>query len=175
MTAAAAAKLAELDHAGVMQTALARRDCDEAARCGGRRTDPPAASQPSPWSGLAGGVIGGALAGWAPGTLLGPRDESRAAPFLVLRVGLRNPQSGMNDENQPAKSMPSCRRPSVTSTGRCSTTPCPCLITLQRERRTYGYSCQRFMHQSGECTDEIAMNLTYFGVRPIPATLHAGA
>lgn len=48
----------------------------------------------------------------------------------------------------------------------------PCLITLQRERRTYGYfSCQRFVHQSGECTDEIAMNPTYFGVRPIPATL----
>lgn len=52
-----------------------------------------------------------------------------------------------------------------------STLP-PCLITLQRERRTYGYfSSQRFVHQSGEYTDEIAMNPAYFGVRPIPATL----
>lgn len=47
-----------------------------------------------------------------------------------------------------------------------------CLITLQRERRTYGYfSSQRFVHRSGEQTDEIAMNPSYFGIRSIRETL----
>lgn len=47
-----------------------------------------------------------------------------------------------------------------------------CLITLQRERRTYGYfSSARFVRRSGERTDEIAMNPSYFGVRTIRDTL----
>ncbi|CAM2164597.1 Zinc metalloproteinase Mpr protein [Burkholderia latens] len=48
----------------------------------------------------------------------------------------------------------------------------PCLITLQRERRTYGYfSHGRFVHHSGERTDEIAMNPSYFAIRSIRETL----
>lgn len=47
-----------------------------------------------------------------------------------------------------------------------------CLITLQRERRTYGYfSSARFVRRSGERTDEIAMNPSYFGIRTIRETL----
>lgn len=47
-----------------------------------------------------------------------------------------------------------------------------CLITLQRERRTYGYfSSARFVHHSGEQTDEIAMNPGYFGIRTVRQTL----
>lgn len=48
----------------------------------------------------------------------------------------------------------------------------PCLITLQREKRTYGYfSRGRFGDVSGEVTDEIAMNPSYFAVRPVKETL----
>jgi len=49
----------------------------------------------------------------------------------------------------------------------------PCLITLQRERRTYGYfSHGRFAQtQTGELVDEIAMNPGYFAVCPIEETL----
>lgn len=47
-----------------------------------------------------------------------------------------------------------------------------CLITLQREKRTYGYfSSKRFVNRGGLLTDEIAMNPTYFGVRPVRVTL----
>ncbi|MCD2846534.1 SprT-like domain-containing protein [Pseudomonas aeruginosa] len=47
-----------------------------------------------------------------------------------------------------------------------------CLITLQRERRTYGYfSRARFVRLSGEQVDEIAMNPGYFGIRSIRETL----
>ncbi|KND60576.1 zinc metalloproteinase Mpr protein [Candidatus Burkholderia verschuerenii] len=47
-----------------------------------------------------------------------------------------------------------------------------CLITLQRERRTYGYfSSARFVHHSGQRTDEIAMNPSYFAIRSIRETL----
>ncbi len=47
-----------------------------------------------------------------------------------------------------------------------------CLITLQREKRTYGYFCRdRFVNRGGTMTDEIAMNPSYFGVRSIKATL----
>lgn len=42
-----------------------------------------------------------------------------------------------------------------------------CLITLQREKRTYGYfSPERFVHSKGKRTDEIAMNPAYFSVCP---------
>lgn len=42
-----------------------------------------------------------------------------------------------------------------------------CLITLQREKKTYGYfSSERFVSRDGETTDEIAMNPTYFAVCP---------
>ncbi|HFW1078941.1 TPA: SprT family zinc-dependent metalloprotease [Salmonella enterica subsp. enterica serovar Saintpaul] len=49
----------------------------------------------------------------------------------------------------------------------------PCLITLQREKRTYGYcSFQRFAgRESGQMVDEIAMNPVYFSIRTIKATL----
>ncbi|MGH0004726.1 SprT-like domain-containing protein [Pseudovibrio ascidiaceicola] len=42
----------------------------------------------------------------------------------------------------------------------------PCLITMQREKRTYGYfSSQRFLHRKDEkYCDEIAMNPAYFAV-----------
>ena len=47
-----------------------------------------------------------------------------------------------------------------------------CLITLQRERRTYGYYCRdRFVSRGGTITDEIAMNPAYFGVRSIRKSL----
>lgn len=47
-----------------------------------------------------------------------------------------------------------------------------CIITLQRERRTYGYySRDRFVNRQGDLTDEIAMNPCYFGVRSIKASL----
>ncbi|WP_313397432.1 SprT-like domain-containing protein [Acinetobacter variabilis] len=44
-----------------------------------------------------------------------------------------------------------------------------CLITLQREKHTFGYfSPNRFVSRSeGKFTDEIAMNPSYYGVRPI--------
>ncbi len=49
----------------------------------------------------------------------------------------------------------------------------PCLITLQREKNTYGYYSQnRFVRKSdGKKTDEIALNPRYFGVRTIPESL----
>ncbi|BCX51909.1 MULTISPECIES: SprT-like domain-containing protein [Comamonas] len=47
-----------------------------------------------------------------------------------------------------------------------------CLITLQREKRTFGYfSAARFASLDGSTTDEIAMNPTYFAVVPIIETL----
>lgn len=43
-----------------------------------------------------------------------------------------------------------------------------CLLTLQREKKTYGYfSAKRFVNKSGDTTDEIAMNPSYFAVCPI--------
>lgn len=43
----------------------------------------------------------------------------------------------------------------------------PCLITLQRKKKTYGYfSAERFVHANGTRTDEIAMNPAYFAVYP---------
>ncbi|AFJ90364.1 Zinc metalloproteinase Mpr protein (plasmid) [Burkholderia sp. KJ006] len=43
-----------------------------------------------------------------------------------------------------------------------------CLITLQREKRAYGYfSAERFANRNGEKVDEIAMNPTYFAVVPL--------
>lgn len=44
-----------------------------------------------------------------------------------------------------------------------------CLITLQREKRTYGYfSSRRFIHREGErLTDEIAINPSFFAVIPM--------
>lgn len=44
----------------------------------------------------------------------------------------------------------------------------PCLLTLQREKRTEGYfSLKRFVHRDGQTyTDEIALNPTYFSVVP---------
>lgn len=42
-----------------------------------------------------------------------------------------------------------------------------CLITLQREKQTYGYfSAERFVNRDGGTTDEIAMNPAYFAVCP---------
>ncbi|WP_299496409.1 SprT-like domain-containing protein [uncultured Shewanella sp.] len=42
-----------------------------------------------------------------------------------------------------------------------------CLITLQREKRTYGYfSPERFINREGNKTDEIAMNPAYFAICP---------
>ncbi|CAH2802842.1 MAG: zinc metalloproteinase Mpr protein [uncultured Paraburkholderia sp.] len=47
-----------------------------------------------------------------------------------------------------------------------------CLITLQRERRTFGYfSGVRFVRRSGERTDEIATNPSYFAIRSVRDTL----
>lgn len=45
----------------------------------------------------------------------------------------------------------------------------PCLITMQREKRTYGYfSSRRFVHRDDRTqTDEIAMNPAYFAVVPL--------
>ncbi|HGC8067000.1 TPA: SprT-like domain-containing protein [Yersinia enterocolitica] len=44
-----------------------------------------------------------------------------------------------------------------------------CLITMQREKRTYGYfSSRRFINrQDKSTTDEIALNPSYFGVIPL--------
>lgn len=43
-----------------------------------------------------------------------------------------------------------------------------CLITLQREKKSYGYfSAERFGNRDGEKTDEIALNPTYFAVVPL--------
>lgn len=43
----------------------------------------------------------------------------------------------------------------------------PCLLTLQREKRTYGYfSRRRFGSLDGATTDEIALNPEYFAVVP---------
>ena len=48
----------------------------------------------------------------------------------------------------------------------------PCLITLQRKKRTMGYfSKARFVNHAGDTTDEIAMNPTYFATDPIEETL----
>lgn len=48
-----------------------------------------------------------------------------------------------------------------------------CIITLQRERRTFGYySDERFVNRGeGGVVDEIAMNPSYFSIRPIEHTL----
>lgn len=47
-----------------------------------------------------------------------------------------------------------------------------CLITLQREKRSYGYfSSKRFSNAAGMFTDEIAMNPTYFAVVPLVETM----
>lgn len=44
----------------------------------------------------------------------------------------------------------------------------PCLITFQREKRTFGYfSTKRFVTATGETTDEIAMNPAFFAVSPV--------
>lgn len=45
----------------------------------------------------------------------------------------------------------------------------PCLITMQREKRTYGYfSARRFVHRHDKSTtDEIAINPSYFAVVPL--------
>lgn len=45
----------------------------------------------------------------------------------------------------------------------------PCLLTLQREKKTYGYfSAERFVHRrDGTKTDEIALNPAYFGIVPL--------
>jgi len=43
-----------------------------------------------------------------------------------------------------------------------------CLLTLQREKRTYGYfSAKRFGSRAGQTTDEIALNPEYFAVVPL--------
>lgn len=48
----------------------------------------------------------------------------------------------------------------------------PCLITLQREKRTFGYfSKKRFVNKNGNHIDELAMNPAYFGIRSIQETL----
>lgn len=48
-----------------------------------------------------------------------------------------------------------------------------CLITLQREKHTYGYySPDRWVHtETSEKRDEIALNPSYFGIRPIKESL----
>lgn len=47
-----------------------------------------------------------------------------------------------------------------------------CLITLQRDKRTYGFfSNAQFVNSDGKKTDEIAMNPSYFSIRSIPDTL----
>lgn len=48
----------------------------------------------------------------------------------------------------------------------------PCLITFQREKRTYGYFArERFVSGNGDKTDEIAMNPAYFAVVPVMEVL----
>jgi hypothetical protein len=47
-----------------------------------------------------------------------------------------------------------------------------CMITLQREKATFGYfSSKRFAHSDGQITDEIALNPAYFAVVPLVETL----
>jgi predicted SprT family Zn-dependent metalloprotease len=47
-----------------------------------------------------------------------------------------------------------------------------CLITYQRIKSAYAYhSGKRWANREGETTDEIAMNPTYFAVRPLRQTL----
>jgi hypothetical protein len=47
-----------------------------------------------------------------------------------------------------------------------------CLITLQRNKRSYGYFCgDRFGRADGLVTDEIALNPRYFHVRPVADVL----
>jgi predicted SprT family Zn-dependent metalloprotease len=48
-----------------------------------------------------------------------------------------------------------------------------CLITLQRQKNTYGYfSPERFVSsETGECIDEVALNPSWFVVRTVPQTL----
>jgi predicted SprT family Zn-dependent metalloprotease len=66
----------------------------------------------------------------------------------------------------------SCRWPTTISTSGCLGAAPSCLITLQREKRTFGYfSAARFASLDGSTTDEIAMNPTYFAVVPIIETL----
>ena len=48
----------------------------------------------------------------------------------------------------------------------------PCLITLQREKQSYGYfSSNRFVSSQGKKTDEIALNPIYFSVCPPEETM----
>lgn len=48
----------------------------------------------------------------------------------------------------------------------------PCLITLQRKKRMFGYFSQaRFVHRGGRKTDEIAMNPSYFATTSIEDVL----
>lgn len=48
----------------------------------------------------------------------------------------------------------------------------PCLITLQREKRTMGYfSHSRFIRRTGEMTDEIALNPAFFAVLTVEQIL----
>lgn len=52
----------------------------------------------------------------------------------------------------------------------------PCLLTLQREKRTYGYfSARRFGNRAGQTTDEIALNPEYFAVLPVVEVLQTVA
>jgi predicted SprT family Zn-dependent metalloprotease len=52
----------------------------------------------------------------------------------------------------------------------------PCLLTLQREKRTYGYfSAKRFGTRAGQTTDEIALNPEYFAVVPVVEVLQTVA
>jgi len=48
----------------------------------------------------------------------------------------------------------------------------PCLITLQRKNRTYGYFCgDRWNDLAGALTDEIALNPAHFASRQTTAVL----
>ena len=53
----------------------------------------------------------------------------------------------------------------------------PCLITMQREKRSYGYfSSERFVHHHDKSkTDEIAINPAYFAVVPLLEVLQTVA
>ena len=53
----------------------------------------------------------------------------------------------------------------------------PCLITMQREKRSYGYfSSERFVHHHDKSkTDEIAINPAYFAVAPLLEVLQTVA
>lgn len=47
-----------------------------------------------------------------------------------------------------------------------------CLITLQREKKTQGYFCyNRFINDSGDYTDEIALNPSYFASHGLRETM----